>query len=48
MHFKYGKIDAEQVVLTSEAKASGGEKELKGYYPTVSLNKNGRVLVILI
>ena len=25
---------------------SGVEKELKGYYPTIGLNKNGRVLVV--
>ena len=46
VHCKYGKIDAGKVVFTGEATASDGEKELKGYYPTVSLNKNGRVLVV--
>ena len=37
-------IEGEQVVFTG---TSGGEaKELMGYYPTVSLNKNGHVLVV--
>ena len=43
VHCKYGKIEGGQVVFTGSA--GGAEKELKGYYPTVSLNKNGRVLV---
>ena len=37
-------IEGGQVVFTGTA---GGEaKELMGYYPTVSLNKNGHVLVV--
>ena len=41
VHCKYGKIEGGQVVFVG----SGEEREIKGYYPTVSLNKNGRVLV---
>ena len=40
VHCKYGKIEAGKVVF------AGTEKELNGYYPSVSLNKNGRVLVV--
>ena len=41
VHCKYGKIEDGKVMFTA-----GVEKELKGYYPTVGLNKNGCVLVV--
>jgi hypothetical protein len=44
VHCKYGKIEGGQVTFV--AGSGGTEKELKGYYPTVSLNKNGSVLVV--
>ena len=48
VHCKYGKIEGGQIVFTGSAAggAAPAEKELKGYYPTVSLNKNGRILVV--
>ena len=41
VHCKYGKIEGGLVTFTA-----GVEKELKGYYPTIGLNKNGRILVV--
>ena len=44
VHCKCGKIEGGRVVFTGSDGAP--EKEIKGYYPTVSLNKNGRILVV--
>ena len=41
VHCKYGKIEGGLVTFTA-----GVEKELKGYYPTIGFNKNGRILVV--
>ena len=42
VHCKYGKIEGGLVTFGT----AGVEKELKGYYPAIGLNKNGRILVV--
>lgn len=44
VHCKTGKVEGGQVVFTGEEAAK--VKEVKGYYPSVSINKHGCILLI--